>query len=302
MSVAEKLNIVSENLPKVYNAGYEKGKNDNLSNKEEQEKTIEITKNGTTEVLPDEGKVLSKVSVEVDVPSNDSLEISLIQRDMTEVVIPEGVTEIGEGAFYGCRSLTDISIPNSVTDIMFCAFFNCKNLKSVIIPDSVTNMCLFKNNPLYYPADTFRYSGVEKVVLSKNLKTVPSYLFREAKFLKKMDIPSSVTAIGRNIFDSCEEITEIIINSNPQEWFFPQTFVVGGKKLVKVVLPQGFNHNSLNLSCSTLYSVETIVSWGEALFDRTGLDPYTLTIGSENIEKLSDEQIAIFTNKNWTLA
>lgn len=40
----------------------------------------------------------------------------------------------------------------------------------------------------------------------------------------------------------------------------------------------------------------------KALFDRTGLEPYTLTIGSENIEKLSDEQIAIFTNKNWTLA
>jgi hypothetical protein len=42
------------------------------SSKPEQEKTVNITKNGTKEVLPDEGKVLSKVTVNVDVPSDDS--------------------------------------------------------------------------------------------------------------------------------------------------------------------------------------------------------------------------------------
>lgn len=69
MSISEKLTTIAENTPKVYNAGYEKGyeqsKVDNV--KEEQEKTVDITENGTTEILPDESKVLSKVTVNVDV-------------------------------------------------------------------------------------------------------------------------------------------------------------------------------------------------------------------------------------------
>lgn len=71
MSIAEKLNTIADNTVKVYNAGhdvgYEKGKAEAVPAKEEQEKTIEITENGTTEVLPDENKTLSKVTVEVNV-------------------------------------------------------------------------------------------------------------------------------------------------------------------------------------------------------------------------------------------
>ena len=67
MSIAEKLNTIAENTPKVFNAGYEKGKAEGGTAKAEQEKSVTITQNGTTEVLPDDGKVLSKVSVEVDI-------------------------------------------------------------------------------------------------------------------------------------------------------------------------------------------------------------------------------------------
>ena len=47
----------------VYEVGYEKGKAEVIPAKAEQEKTISITQNGTTEVLPDENKVLSKVII-----------------------------------------------------------------------------------------------------------------------------------------------------------------------------------------------------------------------------------------------
>ena len=67
-------------------------------------------------------------------------------------------------------------------------------------------------------------------------------------------------------------------------------------------LEQGFNAKNLALSASTLYTAETIVSWLEALADRTGQSTYTLTIGSTNIAKLTETEIAIATNKNWTLA
>lgn len=57
-----------------------------------------------------------------------------------EVVIPEGVTEIGAGAFMFCESLESIAIPDGVTEIGKLAFMNCESLKSIAIPDSVTKI------------------------------------------------------------------------------------------------------------------------------------------------------------------
>ena len=247
MSVAEKQITIAQNVPKVFNAGYEKGKAEVIPAKEEQEKEVTINKNGTTEVLPDDGKVISKVNVEVDVPSDDSLAIGLIQRDITEVVIPDGVTEIGQ-----------------------IAFANCANLKFITIPDSVT----------YLKSTCFTLTGLTEIIFPKSVTFVGAWAFRTCNSLTKVYIPNSIIEFnwggGLNSFDGC-------------------------KKLEFVEFENGFNAKNLYLSSSTLYSVETIVSWGEALFDRTGLDPYTLTIGSKNIEKLSDEQKLIFTDKNWIL-
>ena len=63
-----------------------------------------------------------------------------INKEIAEVVIPDSVTEIGYGAFYGCTSLTSVVIPNSVTEIGWEAFYGCTSLTSVVIPDSVTEI------------------------------------------------------------------------------------------------------------------------------------------------------------------
>ena len=63
-----------------------------------------------------------------------------------DVVIPGGVTSIGECAFEGCSSLTSITIPDSVTSIGESAFYNCISLSSITIPDGVTSIgdCAFE--------------------------------------------------------------------------------------------------------------------------------------------------------------
>ena len=50
---------------------------------------------------------------------------------MTSVVIPDGVTEIQDNAFYGCTALETAAIPASVTLLRNCAFCDCPNLRAV---------------------------------------------------------------------------------------------------------------------------------------------------------------------------
>ena len=56
----------------------------------------------------------------------------------TSYAIPNGVTSIGNSAFYGCSNLTSITIPDGVTIIDINAFQYCRSLTSITIPDSVT--------------------------------------------------------------------------------------------------------------------------------------------------------------------
>ena len=65
---------------------------------------------------------------------------SLIDRTLTSVTIPGGVTTIGTRAFQNCTALTSITIPNSVTSIGDSAFASCSALTSIVIPSSVTSI------------------------------------------------------------------------------------------------------------------------------------------------------------------
>ena len=61
-------------------------------------------------------------------------------QEITDLVIPDGVTRIGDAAFSECSSLTSVTIPGSVTSIGGAAFYKCRGLTSVTIPGSVTSI------------------------------------------------------------------------------------------------------------------------------------------------------------------
>ena len=116
---------------------YEKGKAEGGTDKPEQEKTIEISKNGTTEVLPDDGKVLSKVTVNINVPSNDVFS-GMIDGSIKEAIIPENITKINHYAFANCAALSKIVLHEKITFIGYSAFYLCTALKDLILPASIT--------------------------------------------------------------------------------------------------------------------------------------------------------------------
>ena len=126
------------------------------------------------------------------------------------------------------------------------------------------------------------------------------YAFYEYFNLVSVTIPNSVTSIGYEAFAGCTNLVSVTIPNSVTS--IELTAFAYCESLTRLTLAQGFNCDGLNIAASTLYSVETILSWFNALADRTGQTAYTLRIGSTNLNKMTAEQIAIATNKNWNLA
>ena len=95
---------------------------------------------------------LSQIIVDTGNNHYSSIDGNLYSKDATiliqyaigktdlEFCIPDSVTSIGDGAFYGCSNLTSVVIPDRVTSIGGYAFYDCDSLTSVVIPDSVTSI------------------------------------------------------------------------------------------------------------------------------------------------------------------
>ena len=165
------------------------------------------------------------------------------------------------------KTITHCNIPYGATKVGQYVFQDCYDLESVTIPNSVTG--------------------------------IGEGAFFYCSSLTSVTIPDSVTIIGDYAFEGCTSLTSIEMSNSIEDTGY-DTFSECGN-LTNVTIEAGFN-SPLNISASTKFSVETLVAILNNLADRTGLLAYPLVIGNTNLAKLSSEQIAIATEKNWTLA
>lgn len=115
-----------------------------------------------------------------------------------KIVINDGITSIGNYAFYKFYKLQSLSIGSSVTSIGEYAFYRTSGLHTVTIPGTIRKIGI----------GAFQSSGLTSCTLNKGIQTIDNYAFYNTK-LKYLVIPDGITMIGEYAFytSSLETVT-----------------------------------------------------------------------------------------------
>ena len=160
---------------------------------------------------------------------------------LTELVIPEGVTEIGQYAFNGYRNLTSVTLSGSATKIGNYAFSNCTNLTSIVLPEGLISI------------------GEEA--------------FYECNSLTAVNIPKSVTGIGWRAFSRCDSLSGIWVTEGNGAYCSDDKGVLFDKnKTALVQVPGGITG-----SYSIPEGVKQVGEW--TFFECSGLTEVTVPEG-----------------------
>ena len=121
------------------------------------------------------------------------------------ITIPDSVDSIGSSAFYYCSYLETITINGSITSIGANTYAGCSNLRNITLPDSVTS--IGKN--------AFSYcSNLSSITIPSKVTSIGDSAFGFCARLLSVSIPEYVTHIGENAFNSCVRLASVRFTSN----------------------------------------------------------------------------------------
>ena len=222
-------------------------------------------------------------------PLSSAHHLFLNQKEITNLIIPDGVTAIQDNTFHGCSGLTSVTIPSSVTSIGIETFSGCSGLTSVTIPGSLTSIgevafygcsgltsVTIPNSVKSIGGAAFAYcSGLTSIMVEKDnsqydsrdncnaiIETASNKLIAGCK---NTTIPGSVTSIGNEAFSGCSGLTSVTIPGSMM----------------------GFGWYAF-YGCSGLQHVYCLAvnppSAGNSLFDETPISSATLHVPAESLD------------------
>lgn len=121
---------------------------------------------------------------------------------LANVDVPDGVTNIGRSAFAVCVSLESVTLPDSLTTIGPLAFEDCGSLTSIEVPDGVTTIS---------EAAFCGCRSLADVTLPNSLTTIDEMTFMGCTSLTSIEIPRGVTEIGNLAFFGCTGLTSRVV-------------------------------------------------------------------------------------------
>ncbi len=256
-------------------------------------KSIEITKNVKTIGSSAFENCSSLNSITFSTPSNlESIRDNSFRNcfSLTSITIPESIKEIGNYAFQGCSNLESVTSLSDFIGVHMCLdifkgttwlnnqFTNnnglaiCNNSvldydktkKSISIPYGCTTIC----------CNTFHYNYLTSIEIPETVTYIGRSAFSPSKNLTSITIPNSVTKIEESAFSNCE-IIETIVMSNAITRIGEDTFY-GCKNLISINLPDNLkyigyrafkNCNELN----SIYIPDNVTTIGDSAFEKCGL-------------------------------
>ena len=129
--------------------------------------------------------------------SSDDNRNYVYRSSVQKIEIGNGITSIGNSAFYSCYSLASITIPNGVTNIVDSAFGNCRSLTSITIPNGITSIGDSAFNNCYSLASITMPNGITSVGDSafKNCRGVAFYDFTACTTVPTLASTTAFTGI-----------------------------------------------------------------------------------------------------------
>lgn len=204
--------------------------------------------------------------------------VECLNKDIASIVIPDGVTKIGDYAFLWCSNLISITIPDSVTSIGFSAFSGCSSLTSITIPfvgGSASATSVSESTLFGYIFGTSSYIGGTATkqrygIYSDAYATyyIPSSLtkvtvtggnllysaFENCKGITSVTLGNGVTSIGYRAFCHCESLTSITIPDSVTS-IGPAAFCGCNNLKSQIKNYKAFDFKNNNLQCrSVLFS------------------------------------------------
>ena len=212
---------------------------------------------------------------------------------VTELVIPDGVTSIGDWVFYGCDNLTSVTIPDGVISIGYGTFEDCDSLTGIIIPDSVisigdrafadcgslTSITVASENPVYHGAGNCIIETTSKTLIAGcgnsiipsdgSVTSIGNYAFAYCYGLISITIPDGVISIGDYAFVNCYGLISITIPDSVTSIGDYAFFYCS--KLTRITIGNGVRSIGQNAfySCSSLTGIiipDSVTSIGESAF------------------------------------
>ena len=183
------------------------------------------------------------------------------RREISAVNLPEGLTRIGDLAFYECSALKTVIMPDSVTEVGWYAFAGC--------------------------------TAMTMLDLSSNLRTIEDSAFRECSALPTLRLPEGLTNIGDRGFYRCESLTEITIPASVAKlglsaFSFCYNLVRADIRAPLVILPDWTFYGCSRLTDISLPSTMTGVR-ELAFYDCTSLDNVVYTGSEANREQIAED-------------
>lgn len=234
--------------------------------------------------------------------TNYSYELPLVEKDNSymqtawyrskkavDVILCNGIKNIGNYAFYRCSNVRTVTMPKSVASIGTRAFYLCKGLQNISVsPDNQTycdvNGVLYskdKSTLILYPAGRSESS----YDIIENTTAVSDYAFAFCQNLNALNIPDSLSKLGTLSIYDCEALKEVNATENNEAYFSSKGVLYSKDKATLIYYPSGKDDE--------FYVLPTATVIGERAVCFTNYESINIPRG---VKKIS--QYAFYSNKN----